>query len=310
MKFIMEQKLLKVKMKHYNEYTTPKTLQKACIKNNEVCFDYTQGFEEAIKDGFFLLEIPKYINLGSGIKLGESFYKEQQEVFNPYFGFKNKESIYFDREHFQTEHILLDQNSRKELFPSELNELCNQMNQIGIIILKYILKKLEIPEDVWSQVTGGAIENKGTHWFACSHYRTYLQLPGCATHKDTGFVTVLYIDQTGLQAYIEREWVDIEPVKGYFLINFGASLEILTQNLKYPIKAILHRVKEIKFQESVKDRYSFAAFLNPPSNLDLYQYNQDKTLKVYMPVQQFLDEFNKTVWNDKHEQFGILLKTN
>ena len=298
-------------MKDKKEYLVQsKALQKAFIVNNDICFEKSNGFEKAIKDGFFLLKIPEYITLEPGIKLGESFYKEQQEVFNPYLGFKNKENIYFDREHFQTEHILLDQHNREEIFPSELNELCNQMNQVGIAILQYIFKRLEIPEDVWFQVTGGAIENYGTHWFACSHYRTHLQLPGCATHKDTGFVTVLYIDKTGLQAHIEKKWVNIGPIKGYFVINFGASLEILTQNLKYPIKAILHRVKEIKFQDGVKDRYSFAAFLNPPSHLDLYQYDKDKILKVYMPVQQFLDEFNTTVWNDKHEKFGILVNTN
>lgn len=286
-----------------------KILQKAFIKNNDLYFEQTQGFETAIKDGFFLLEIPKYINLEPGIKLGESFYKEQQEILNPYCGFKNKENIYFDREHFQTEHILLDHNNQN-IFPAELNELCSQMNQIGITILQYIFEKLEIPEEVWFQVTGGAIKNKGTHWFACSHYRTHLPLPGCPTHKDTGFITVLYIDQDGLQAHIEDTWVNITPLQGYFVINFGASLEILTQNLKYPIKAILHRVQQIKIMRDQKDRYSFAAFLNAPSDLNLYQYDKNKNLQIYMPVQKFLDEFNKTVWNDKHEKFGIVESIN
>jgi isopenicillin N synthase-like dioxygenase len=299
-------------MKNYDHLinTHPKILQSAFITNNDLHFEQGNKFEQAIRDGFFLLQIPEYIDLKPGIKLGETFYKEQQSVFNPYSGFKHKENIYFDREHFQTEHVLLDQNSRKKVFPSELNALCNQMNQIGITILEYILRKLEIPEGMWPQITGGAIENKGTHWFACSHYRTYLSLPGCATHKDTGFVTVLYIDQSGLQAYIDDTWVDIEPVPNYFVINFGASLEILTQNLKYPVKAILHRVKEIKSQVGIKDRYSFAAFLNPPTNLDLYQYDENKRLQIYMPVQQFLDEFNKNVWNDKHEKFGIISNNN
>jgi isopenicillin N synthase-like dioxygenase len=116
----------------------------------------------------------------------------------------------------------------------------------------------------------------------------------------------LFINQSGLEALIADQWVDITPTEGYFVINFGASLEILTKYLKYPVKAILHRVKEVVYQKGVKDRYSFASFLNSPANLDLYQYDKDKSLKVYMPVQQFLDEFNKTVWNDKHEKFGIL----
>jgi len=282
-----------------------KILQKAYVKDNNMFFESLNSFEEAINDGFFLLKIPEYIDLSPGIKLSESFYQEST-IADAYTGFKNKKNIYFDREHFQTEHILLDQNHRKDLFPEELNVLCNMMDKIGTIVLQYVFQQLEIPKHDWFKISGGSIESKGTQWFACSHYRTNLRRPGCATHKDTGFITVLFINQSGLEAFIEDQWVDITPTEGYFVINFGASLEILTKYLKYPVKAILHRVKEVVYQKGVKDRYSFASFLNSPANLDLYQYDEDKSLKVYMPVQQFLDEFNKTVWNDKHEKFGIL----
>ena len=282
-----------------------KILQKAYVKDNNMFFESLNSFEEAINDGFFLLKIPEYIDLSPGIKLSESFYQESTKA-DAYTGFKNKKNIYFDREHFQTEHILLDQNHRKDLFPEELNVLCNMMDKIGTIVLQYVFQQLEIPKHDWFKISGGSIESKGTQWFACSHYRTNLRRPGCATHKDTGFITVLFINQSGLEAFIEDQWVDITPTEGYFVINFGASLEILTKYLKYPVKAILHRVKEVVYQKGVKDRYSFASFLNSPANLDLYQYDEDKSLKVYMPVQQFLDEFNKTVWNDKHEKFGIL----
>ena len=282
-----------------------KILQKAYVKDNNMFFESSNSFAEAINDGFFLLKIPEYIDLSPGIKLSESFYQESNKA-DAYTGFKNKKNIYFDREHFQTEHILLDQNHRKDLFPEELNVLCNMMDKIGTIVLQYVFQQLEIPKHDWFKISGGSIESKGTQWFACSHYRTNLRRPGCATHKDTGFITVLFINQSGLEAFIEDQWVDIIPTEGYFVINFGASLEILTKYLKYPVKAILHRVKEVVYQKGVKDRYSFASFLNSPANLDLYQYDKDKSLKVYMPVQQFLDEFNKTVWNDKHEKFGIL----
>ena len=141
---------------------------------------------------------------------------------------------------------------------------------------------LKFQKKDWFKVSGGSIENKGTQWFACSHYRSNLRRPGCATHKDTGFVTVLFIDQPGLQALIKDNWVDINPLDGYFVINFGASLEILTKYLKYPIKAILHRVKEIVYKKGIKDRYSFASFLNSPANLELYQYDKNKLInKLY-----------------------------
>jgi len=196
-----------------------KILQKAYVKDNNMFFESSNSFAEAINDGFFLLKIPEYIDLSPGIKLSESFYQESNKA-DAYTGFKNK-NIYFDREHFQTEHILLDQNHRKDLFPEELNVLCHMMDKIGTIVLQYVFQQLEIPEHDWFKISGGSIESKGTQWFACSHYRTNLRRPGCATHKDTGFITVLFINQSGLEALIADQWVDITPTEGYFVINFG-----------------------------------------------------------------------------------------
>ena len=279
-------------------------LQRARLDTGNLQFDNEDGFKTAIENGFFLLKRPVHIDLEPGLKLANSFYKNTDKN-NPYEGFKEKEGVYFDREHFQTEHILLDQHARKELFPEELNKLCNQMNDIGIIILKSICQKLGMASRNWDEVTCGTLKNEGTHWFACSHYRSELKRPGCAVHQDTGFVTVLHIDQEGLEALIDDEWVDIEPVQGYFVINFGASLEILTKNLKNPVKAVLHKVREIKSRKKGNDRYSFAAFLNPPAHLDLYQYSSRGNLEKYMPVKDFLEKFNKSTWYDRHDQFGI-----
>lgn len=279
-------------------------LQRAFLGNETLYFEHSNGFEQAVKDGFFLLKRPAFIDLTPGLRLASSFYKDADHN-DPYTGFKLKEGIYYDREHFQTEHILLDQYARKDILPFELNQLCDQMNYIGILILKNICKWLMIDSKDWNHVTCGVLQNEGTHWFACSHYRSDLRRPGCAAHKDTGYVTVLHIDEDGLEAFIDDVWVHIEPVPGYFVINFGASLEILTQNLKTPIKAIFHRVREMKPKANGQERYSFAAFLNPPTHLNLYQYSVKGMPEAYMLVKDFLEGFNKSTWYDKHEQFGI-----
>jgi isopenicillin N synthase-like dioxygenase len=279
-------------------------LQRAFLQGEEVIFEENNSFYKAIEDGFFLLEIPGHINLTPGIKLAESFYQDSND-HDPYKNFKRSSDIYFDREHFQTEHILLDQHKRAELFPRELKKMCDQMNEVGIKILKNVCLFLGLPKEDLTKVMCGTLENKGTHWFACSHYRSERDLPGCAAHKDTGFVTVLYVEQTGLEAFIDKCWQPIEPRKGYFIINFGASLEILTANIKPSVRAILHRVRKINSLGSKKDRFSFASFLNPSPHLDLYQYSKNHVPQKYMPVKSFLDDFNKKTWNDRHDDFGI-----
>ena len=77
-----------VQMENHN--IKEKILQKAYIKNNDMYFESSNGFEKAIKDGFFLLKIPDYIDLSPGISLSKSFYKDFKSG-DFYTGFKNKE---------------------------------------------------------------------------------------------------------------------------------------------------------------------------------------------------------------------------
>lgn len=127
---------------------TAKVLQKAYISDKGIFFEQKDGFENAIKDGFFLLKIPEYIKLSPAIRLAESFYKESNKN-NSYTGFKDKENIYFDRENFQTEHILLDQNHRRKFFPKELNKLCDMMDSVGAVILEYVFRYLKLSKNIF-----------------------------------------------------------------------------------------------------------------------------------------------------------------
>ncbi len=280
-------------------------LVRSYIHGQALLFNSDGDFAKALADGFFLLEIPKSINLSAGLNLAHNFYKEKAgNGDDSYKGFKSH-SIYFDREHFQTEHILADQTARAALFPADANELANEMNKIAILILRNVLQRIGIPEQDWDVITGGCLENKGTHWFACSHYRPEVNKQGCPTHQDTGFVTVLYIDQPGLEAMIDQRWEKIDPVPSYFVINFGRSFEILTEKMLQPVKSISHRVVKTEMIPGQQDRISFAAFTNMPNHLSLYQYDGQMRLQVYQSVEEFLTEFNKITWDDKYANFGL-----
>ncbi|MGP3999535.1 2OG-Fe(II) oxygenase family protein [Streptomyces sp. 8N706] len=183
--------------------------------------------------------------------------------------------------------------------------MTDRMNALALRVLREVLGALGIDQRIWSEVTGGAVDGLGTHWFAASHYRSERDRLGCAPHQDTGFVTILYIEQEGLEALVGEEWMSVNPVPGHFVVNFGGALEMLTRPLARPVRAILHRVRQCLPNPDTEDRFSFAAFANPPATGDLHQVYDDGSVRAVQSVEEFLREFNETTWNDRYADFGI-----
>lgn len=274
-------------------------LQKASFKDDDLVFKNKQSFERAMHDGFFLLKIPAAINLEPSIKFCQNFYKEKDKGSNDaYRGFKKNTSIYYDRGNVQVEHIMLDKVQRDKYCPSSIGQLGDEMNQLAIAVIKEIFRKLGINEKNWEQLTGGAISNKGKHWLIFSHYRSEIDKPGFTAHQDTGFVTILYIEDPGLEAFIENRWYAINPEPGYFIINFGCAMEIITQYLPISIKSVLHRVRKIIKKSNQPDRFSLAAFTDIPSELNFYQYTSNGKIEFYKSVKDFLNNFYKNSYNN------------
>lgn len=280
-------------------------LQRARVQDRALIFEAGDGLAQALRDGCFALAIPADLDLGPGLTLAREFYRRSDDgdpATRAYRGFRDRGDVYFDREHFQTEHVLIDGPARRRHFAPALVAMCDRMNDLGLIVLRHVLAALEVPPALWTQVTGGAVDNAGTHWYASSHYRPERDQLGCAPHKDTGFVTILYIDREGLEASIDGAWIAIDPVPGHFIVNFGGALEILTGST---VRAILHRVRQTVPTPGVEDRFSFAAFVNPPATGMLYRCDASGATP-YQRVEDFLVEFNKVTWNDRHDDFGIV----
>jgi hypothetical protein len=286
----------------------PISLQRASVAADGLQFHTAGGLAEALRQGCFLLAIPDGLDLTPGLKLCREFYLPagpEAGSSASYRGYRDAEGIYFDREHFQTEHVLIDGPGRARHFPPELASMCDGMGELGLRVLRAALDQLGVARSGWDQVTGGAVAGRGTHWFAANHYRPERNQLGCAPHKDTGFVTVLYLEQEGLEAAIGSDWVSIEPVPGYFVVNFGGAFELLTAALPQPVRAIAHRVRQCLPSSVHEDRFSFAAFANPPATGDLFQVDEDGTVSAVQSVEEFLREFNKATWNDRYDEFGI-----
>ncbi|WP_282365011.1 2OG-Fe(II) oxygenase family protein [Pseudomonas sp. PS01297] len=280
-------------------------MQRAIIYQDSLLFKTPFSLRAAIEQGLFLLKIPETLNLEPGIKLCREFYLPATSSTR-YRGFRPQTDIYFDREHFQTEHLLVDKTRWATRLPGAVVKMVLAMDALGQVILQSALRELGVAQALWATASGGAVTGLGTHWFAASHYRPERHLPGCAEHQDTGFVTLLYTRQSGLEAFIDGGWQPIEPEPGYFIVNFGACLELLSAQLPLSARAIKHRVRECAALPGQEDRFSFATFLNPPASADLYEVQPLGELRRLMSAEAFLRRFNERTWQDRHASFGIL----
>lgn len=288
-------------------------LTSASLSENELIFSSTEERKRALSDGCFCLQIPHRMDIKPGIELAMSFYlpKETDTIPAPksYCGFKENSKVFFPRKGYQTEHILIDQHGRETFFPKEVNVMCEAMHNIARKILIYILTYVGIDQKLWSIVTDDISDNinSGVKWFAANHYRCEIDSLGAPEHKDTGFITVLYCEEPGLEVYLNRQWLEVEIIKNHFIINFGGALELLTQRLSIPISAVLHRVKKCEKRTSGEERFSFAEFINPSANAMLYQVSKcGRQANKIISVEKFLETFNSTTWSDDYRDFGIL----
>lgn len=280
--------------------------RRARLEAGRLTLESGEDLAEALADGCFRLRIPQELDLGPGLALARNFWREPDgRGADAYRGFRQASEIYFDREHFQTEHLLADRPQRVRHLPSEIVALCDALAAIGRDVLAAVLSRLDVPRLVWDRAVVGCLHGQAVEWMAVSHYRPERRQPGCPAHKDTGYVTVLYFDQEGLEAWREGAWRRIDPEPGYFLVNFGGALELLTRRLERPVEALLHRVAERRPDAGAEDRFSFAAFVNPSASGMLCELDGQRTPLPVQSVEDFLRSFNEQTWRDSYADFGI-----
>jgi isopenicillin N synthase-like dioxygenase len=76
-------------------------------------------------------------------------------------------------------------------------------------------------------------------------------------HTDAGAMTLLLQDQVGgLQVLVGDTWIDVEPIPGAIVINFGDMMQVWSNDR---FQAALHRVSP----RTTEARYSLPYFFNP-----------------------------------------------
>lgn len=234
----------------------------------------TEKLTRACKMGFFYLEIPQACRplLADAVAFANSFYN-QKDVRD----FKDEKfSGFHDRSSFQVESVYFEKHYWSEKLPDPLFQLAKQIEAVALDMLKKSLEICRIPEEFWKKVSGGATESEGQVHFTFNHYSPKKgKVPGIDVHRDFGLITVLYINQKGLQARIDGEWKEVNPIENHFVINFGRTLETLV-NESEQLTAAWHRVPSLQ-----EERISFGIFMDHHNDSKIYSRQGDGSLVVH-----------------------------
>ncbi|MFJ1898271.1 MULTISPECIES: 2OG-Fe(II) oxygenase family protein [unclassified Streptomyces] len=282
---------------------SPVELERSWFDGDELRFEHEGGFDRALAKGFFLLRIPDGLDTGPGDRLAAHFYEDPAgDGMDPYRGYRHTEvpdayQGYFDREHDQWENFYIER-ANWALLPPEVSGLGHRMAGLGIAVLRAVLRHVEVPQALWSEVTGGLADNNGHQMLAFNHFRSQKETRGCKFHRDSGWVTVLRSFEPGLLALIDGELSAVNPEPGHFIVNFGSSLEVLTSALPRPVRANVHGVVSTERSEGRADRVSYVTFLDSALDGTVYRLDNGTAHPVQSVADFAAQEVSRTYDND------------
>ncbi|MGJ5833731.1 2OG-Fe(II) oxygenase family protein [Streptomyces ossamyceticus] len=278
--------------------------QRATLRNGALEFEQPSGLFDALNDGFFFVRQPSGMSLTAGDRFANSFHLPQDPAgSDPFRGFKRftpdrigDRQGYFCREADQTEQFFLESRFWEGTFPGELRTQAAAMRDYALDILAGVLPHLDLPRPLWDRATGHALSGRGTYHLTFNHFRPEVNARGLNVHKDSGWVTVLRSLEPGLEVRRGGRWEPIDPEPGWFIVNFGCAMEILTRDSATPVAAVAHRVRQQTSDrsDSSPDRFSYALFVD--SSLDenlcpgLFRYAPGTGLVLAGKFATFLDE--------------------
>ncbi|MBX9923851.1 MAG: hypothetical protein K2Y01_07045 [Rhabdochlamydiaceae bacterium] len=256
-------------------------MKTASIVNEEVVFESDNDFEEAIKVGFFRIKAPQDLDLEVGRIFARTFTSDLRyrefgvlDVVNGYLKSDVAQTVRFtlERDNWDKCHVDQKETIGEPNYPVNVQKLGQQMAEMGVVILQSILRRYQLPEDLWFEATGGSSNLEGSHFLLFNCYDPKLgdRTDGVGAHKDWGSITVLDAPDPGLEAEIDGVWKSLHMEDGYLTINFGYCLEKLLPG----VKASNHRV----VTQKEKMRISTVLFTDPRVG---FFRNSDKVGYVY-----------------------------
>ena len=241
-----------------------------------------QKLVRAAKMGFFFLEIPKEIE---SEMLSAETYASRFHL-DPSLKSMQLEGVsgYFDRKQFQVESLYLERRYWTSLLPKEINQLLVRLHLLALKILKETLFALGIKEKEHSLLTGEVIEGGGEIHFTCNHYRSAKDCIGLKGHRDFGQITLLFVNQEGLERKNRQKMDEGPSLSRIFVINFGRALET-TINESNNLVAAWHRVEKL-----AKDRISFGLFVDNAPNSKIHILKDNEAVSSGKTFSEYLKE--------------------
>ncbi|WOX15315.1 2OG-Fe(II) oxygenase family protein [Streptomyces sp. N50] len=289
----------------------PETLELpyAEVRGDRLAFDRPDDAARALAIGAFFVKIPEHLDVRPGLELARTFY-EPADPGRPgdrYRGHRAEQHAdsklgYSDRPD-QVEQLQLESAHWDTYLPAEVTTLLREMEAITLATLYGVFEAAGLPESDWEIITGGAREGTGWCHSTVNHYRASLSgRAGIVHHTDSGFITLLYADQPGLEVQAEDDrWLPVDVKEHHFIVNLGDGLDILTRRLPRPVTAVIHRVPESSpDQRPDGDRSSFTVFIGPRYDMPLYQYTADHVLGEYQGFRDFSVEKAKKLGYEFH----------
>ncbi len=267
----------------------------ARLVDKRVRFADPDGFARACRHGAFHLEYEQGRDFSAGVRFARSFHRDPPKgAEDPYCGFRGAsiESSnlgYSTLGRDQVELFQLEADLWKRYLPEALAELLWHMMDVARIVTEDTMSRLDISPEDMDTITGGMSANRALQYCLFNHYRSAVrQDKGFTAHKDSGFITVLYTVEPGMESWEEDRWIPLDPIAGHLTVVFGHSLEILTENLDMPIHASYHHVRPTpRARPEELDRISFGTYVGPRWDQDLYQYAENGTLQPHMSFLEF-----------------------
>ncbi|KIM51331.1 hypothetical protein SCLCIDRAFT_1224652 [Scleroderma citrinum Foug A] len=142
------------------------------------------------------------------------------------------------------------------------------VHNAGVQLMSLIAEALQLPSDAFAKFyySLDEIQSRAKVIKYPPQQESQASVLGNTPHFDTRFVTfVLQLPhpRPTLQVQLGGEWIDATPIPGTFVVNFGKSLEYVTQGL---VKATYHRV--LSPPAGSPPRYSVPLFQG--TRLDMY----------------------------------------
>ncbi|MEZ4359570.1 MAG: 2OG-Fe(II) oxygenase family protein [Kofleriaceae bacterium] len=282
----------------------PCEMERARMIEGTLTFDREGGFGRALAQGFFLVRIPEGVDVAPGDRFATHFHEARRgDELDRYRGFRDVDvpgdyQGYFDRPHDQWENFYIEMNNWAGVLPDDVARLGHQMTDLGISILRAILGYLELPEEDWAKVTSGLCDKRGHQMLAFNHFRADKPMRGTKFHRDSGWVTIVRSVEPGLLGLVDGALHTINPAPGYFIVNFGSSIEVLTERLPQPVRANVHGVARTERAPGQPDRMSYVVFLDSDLAGSIYQYDGGAPRVVQSVAEFAVQEVNRTYDGD------------